>query len=65
MRRPALLHVVVVRPLLQPPGLALLGGGVTAVVAEQEGPHLASDGWVDTTEEDGLEARRGERGWRR
>lgn len=51
---PSLLDVMVVGAFLQPPGLSLLGGGVIAVVVQQEGPHLATDGWVDTTEEDGL-----------
>lgn len=39
---------------LQPPGLPLLRGGVIAVVVQQEGPHLATDGRVNTAEEDGL-----------
>ncbi|TNN66164.1 hypothetical protein EYF80_023642 [Liparis tanakae] len=38
----------------QSPGLPLLRGGVGAVIVQQEGPHLAADGWVDTAEEDGL-----------
>lgn len=45
---------MIVGALLQSPGLPLLGGGVVAVVVQKEGPHLATDGWVDTTEEDGL-----------
>lgn len=45
---------MIVRALLQPPGLPLLRGGVVAVVVQQEGPHLATDGWVDTAEKDGL-----------
>lgn len=45
---------MIVGAFLQPPGLPLLGGGVVAVVVQQEGPHLTTDGWVDTTEEDGL-----------
>lgn len=53
---PPLLDVVVVGTFLQPPGLPLLRGGVIAVVVQQEGPHLATDGWVNATEEDGLAA---------
>lgn len=50
---------MIVGAFLQSPGLPLLGAGVIAVVVQQEGPHLATDGWVDTTEEDGLvESRR-------
>lgn len=45
---------MIVGAFLQPPGLPLLGGGVIAVVVQKEGPHLATDGWVDTTKEDGL-----------
>lgn len=45
---------MIVGAFLQPPGLPLLRGGVVAVVVQQEGPHLAADGWVDATEEDRL-----------
>lgn len=45
---------MIVGAFLQPPRLPLLGAGVVAVVVEQEGPHLATDGWVNTAEEDGL-----------
>lgn len=45
---------MIVSAFLQPPGLPLLRGGVIAVVMQKEGPHLATDGWVNTTEEDGL-----------
>lgn len=51
---PPLLDVVVVGAFLESPGLPLLGRGVIAVVVQQEGPHLATDGWVDTTEKYGL-----------
>lgn len=52
--QPPLLDVMIVGALLQSPGLPLLGGGVVAVVVQQEGPHLAADGGVDPAEEDGL-----------
>lgn len=45
---------MIVGAFLQPPGLPLLRGGVVAVVVQQEGPHLAADGRVDTAEEDRL-----------
>lgn len=45
---------MIVGAFLQPPGLPLLRGRVVAVVVQQEGPHLAADGWVDATEEDRL-----------
>lgn len=51
---PPLLDVLIVGAFLQSPGLPLLGAGVIAVVVQQEGPHLATDGWVNTTKEDGL-----------
>lgn len=51
---PPLLYVVIVGAFLQSPGLPLLGGGVVAVVVQQEGPHLTTDRWVNTTEEDSL-----------
>lgn len=40
--------------LLHSPSLPLLGGRVVAVVVQQKGPHLTTDGWVDSTEKDGL-----------
>ena len=48
---------MIVGAFLQPPGLPLLRAGVVVVVVQQEGPHLATDGWVDTAEEDGLAER--------
>lgn len=45
---------MIVGTFLKPPGLPLLRGGVIAVIVQQEGPHLATDGWIDATEEDGL-----------
>lgn len=51
---PSLLDVMIVSAFLQSPGLPLLGGGVIAVVMQQEGPHLATDGWVNSTKEDSL-----------
>lgn len=45
---------MIVGAFLQSPGLPLLRSGVVAVVVEQEGPHLATDRWVNATEEDGL-----------
>lgn len=54
---PPLLDVMIVGAFLQSPGLPLLWRRVIAVVVQQEGPHLATDGWVDTTEEDGLAER--------
>lgn len=54
---PPLLDLLVLRAFLLPPGLPLRRVGAPAVVAQQEGPHLASDGRVHPPEKHGLSAR--------
>lgn len=45
---------MIVGAFLQPPSFPLLRGGVVAVVVQKEGPHLTTDGRVDTAKEDRL-----------
>lgn len=52
---PFLLDLKVFFPLLYSQCLPLFRGGLIAVVVQQEGPHLPTDGNINPTEENGLE----------
>lgn len=52
---PFLLDLKVFFPLLQPQCLPLFRGGLVAVVVQQKGPHLPTDGNINPTKENGLE----------
>lgn len=52
---PFLLDLKVFFPLLYSQRLPLFRGGLIAVVVQQEGPHLPTDGNINPTEENGLE----------
>lgn len=52
---PFLLDLKVFFPLLQPQCLPLFRCGLVAVVVQQKGPHLPTDGNINPTKENGLE----------
>lgn len=52
---PFLLDLKVFFPLLQPQCLSLFRSGLVAIVVQQKGPHLPTDGNINPTKENGLE----------